>query len=195
MPWKKQQESDRVVYYLQPSFFFFWTMLLTKVVKHRKRGIQWIMMERLEDPDFASEICLLAQGQSDTRARLEKLEKEAAKMGPKINELTTEEIRVNCNTDLVVTINDREVEQVKSFMNLGSTVTVDDGVLEDVTNPGPSWCCIHFGGIKISQLELKVGCLIQLLSQACCRDVKCGKQLNGFVIHYRYLQTNKYDAF
>ena len=71
-------------------------------------------------------------------------------MGPKINELTTEEIRVNCNTDLVVTINDREVEQVKSFMNLGSTVTVDDGVLEDVTNPGPSWCCIHFGGIKIS---------------------------------------------
>jgi len=68
---------------------------------------------------------------------LEKLEKEAAKMGPKINELTTEEIRVNSSTDLVVTINNREVEQVKSFMNLGSIVTVDGGALEDVKNHGP----------------------------------------------------------
>jgi len=71
-------------------------------------------------------------------------------MGPKINELTTEEIRVNSSTDLVVTINDREVEQVKSFTNLGSIVTVDGGASEDVNNHGPLCCCIRFEGIKIS---------------------------------------------
>ena len=83
---------------------------------------------------------------------MEKLEKEAAKMGPKMKELTTEEIRINSSTDLAVTINDREVEQVKSFTNLGSIVTVDRGALEDVNNHGPLCSCIHFGGIKISQL-------------------------------------------
>ena len=46
----------------------------------------------------------------------------------------TGEIRVNPSTDLLVTINNREVEQVKSFMYLGSIDTVDGGALEVVRN-------------------------------------------------------------
>ena len=36
------------------------------------------MMERLEDLDFADDICLLAQRWGDIKAKLEKLETEAA---------------------------------------------------------------------------------------------------------------------
>jgi hypothetical protein len=40
--------------------------------------------------------------------------------------LQIKEIRVNPSTDLAVTINDVEVEQVKSFTYLGSIATVED---------------------------------------------------------------------
>jgi Reverse transcriptase (RNA-dependent DNA polymerase). len=64
-------------------FLLLLDMVINKVLKHRKRGIQWRMMEKLEDNDFADEICLLAQGWSDIKAKLEKLEKDATKMGLK----------------------------------------------------------------------------------------------------------------
>jgi hypothetical protein len=41
-------------------------------------------------------------------------------------------MRVNPSTFLVLAINGREVEQVKSFTYLGSIVTIDGGALEDV---------------------------------------------------------------
>jgi hypothetical protein len=41
-------------------------------------------------------------------------------------------MRVNPSTYLVLAINGREVEQVKSFTYLGSIVTIDGGALDDV---------------------------------------------------------------
>jgi hypothetical protein len=47
--------------------------VMNKVIKGRGRGIQWRMMERLENLDFADDICLLAQRSSDIKAKTEKL--------------------------------------------------------------------------------------------------------------------------
>jgi hypothetical protein len=44
----------------------------------------------------------------------------------------TKEMRVNPSTFLVLAVNGREVEQVKSFTYLGSIVTIDGEALEDV---------------------------------------------------------------
>jgi hypothetical protein len=41
-------------------------------------------------------------------------------------------MRVNPSTDLALTVNGREVDQVKSFTYIGSTVTTLGGALEDV---------------------------------------------------------------
>ena len=60
---------------------------MNKVVKGRKRGIQWRMTERLDDLDFADDTCLLVQSWSDTKTTLKKLDKEPGKVGFKINEL------------------------------------------------------------------------------------------------------------
>jgi hypothetical protein len=106
--------------------------VLNKVIKGRKRGLQWRMRERLEGLDFADDICLLAQRWSDIKAKLEKLDIEAAKVGLKINGFKTKGMRVNPSTDLALTVNGREVEQVKSFTYLGSTVTTDGTALEDI---------------------------------------------------------------
>lgn len=70
------------------------------------------MMERLEDFDFADDIGLIAQRWSDIKAKLEKSEKEAARVGLKINEFKTKEMRVNPSTDLTLTAKGSEVEQV-----------------------------------------------------------------------------------
>jgi hypothetical protein len=39
--------------------------VMNKVIKGRKRGVQWRMMGSLEDLDFADEICLLVPRWSD----------------------------------------------------------------------------------------------------------------------------------
>jgi hypothetical protein len=96
---------------------------MSKVVKGKKRGLQWRMMKQLEDLDFADDICLLAQRWNDIKAKLEKLGMEAAKVEREINEFKTKKMRVNPNTDLAMTANGREMEQVKSTY-LGSIVTI-----------------------------------------------------------------------
>jgi hypothetical protein len=59
--------------------------VMNKVIKGRKRGIQWRMIERLENLDFADYICLVAQRSSGIKSKTEKLEEEAAKVGLRIN--------------------------------------------------------------------------------------------------------------
>ena len=58
--------------------------VMNKVIKGRKRGLQWRMIDGLQDLDFADDICLLAQRWSDIKSKLERLEMEAAKVGLKL---------------------------------------------------------------------------------------------------------------
>jgi len=57
------------------------------------------MINRSDDLDFADDICVLAQRRSDIKARSEKLEKEAAKVGLKINVFKTKEMKINPGAD------------------------------------------------------------------------------------------------
>jgi hypothetical protein len=54
--------------------------VMNKAIKGRKRGVQWIMTEGLKDFDFADDVCLHTQIWSDIKAKLVKLENEAAKV-------------------------------------------------------------------------------------------------------------------
>jgi hypothetical protein len=59
--------------------------VMNKVTRGRKRGMQWRMMERLNNVDFADDICLLAQRWCDIKTKLKKLENEATEVVLKIN--------------------------------------------------------------------------------------------------------------
>jgi glycosyltransferase A (GT-A) superfamily protein (DUF2064 family) len=54
---------------------------MNRVLKGKQKGIQWTMVERLDDVDCADDIFLLTQRWSYVEANLEKLEMEAAKVG------------------------------------------------------------------------------------------------------------------
>jgi hypothetical protein len=57
---------------LSPTLFLLILDRVTKRVKGLgKRGIQWSMKERLEDLDYADDICLLAQRSSDMEEKSE----------------------------------------------------------------------------------------------------------------------------
>ena len=70
-----------------------WTFLFLIVLdwiirgttKDKKRGLQWSLMEQLEDIDYADDMALISQRHTDMKEKLLNLEEEARKTGLKIN--------------------------------------------------------------------------------------------------------------
>ena len=80
---------------LSPTLFLLISDSVMKRVKGlRKRGIQWSMRERLEDLDYADDICLLAQRFCDVDEKLKRLKEEAESTGLYININKTKGMRV-----------------------------------------------------------------------------------------------------
>lgn len=103
---------------------------------------------------------------------------EPGKVGFKINEFKTKEMRVKASTNLVLTTNSRDVEQMKYFTYPGSIVTkmVEHQRMSTVISRrrmGPSCHCTQFGRIYI--LEPKFSCGKQMFSQSYCMGVERGK--------------------
>jgi hypothetical protein len=89
--------------------------------------------ERLEDLEFADNICLLSQRLTDMQEKLKQLQREAELAELNINVKKTKEMRVNVTTTTEkLSIGGKEIEQVDSFTYLGSIVTSDAGSEEDV---------------------------------------------------------------
>ena len=75
---------------LSPTLFL---LILDRVMRRmkglRKRGIQWSMKERLEDLDYADDICLLGQRLCDMDGKQKRLKEQAELAGLHINTLRT----------------------------------------------------------------------------------------------------------
>jgi hypothetical protein len=55
--------------------------VISRTTQHKERGIQWDLTRKLEDLDFADDICLLAQNFKDMTEKLVDLNIEARKVG------------------------------------------------------------------------------------------------------------------
>lgn len=105
--------------------------IMAEVTKIR-RGIQWGLTNRLEDIDFADDICLLSQNLNDMKNKLEDLRKEAAKAGLKINVKKTKRMDINHKRNEDIVLDGGVIERVESFQYLGSIITTSGGADEDV---------------------------------------------------------------
>ena len=65
--------------------------------RDRQRGIQWGLFDKLEDLDFADDLCLLSETHGDMQTKLEDLINEAEKTGLVINVKKTKAVRINTN--------------------------------------------------------------------------------------------------
>jgi len=92
-----------------------------------QRGIRWTLTDRLEDLDYADDICLLAHTLNDIRTKLQLLHCETAKVSLKISISKTKEIRIHTPNNQPLLLNDQQIEQVSEFPYLGSIISKDNG--------------------------------------------------------------------
>jgi len=120
---------------LSPTLF---RLILDRFMKRvkglMKRGIQWSMKERLEDLDYADDICLLAQRFCDMEEKLKRLKEEAELVGLQININKTKGMSVNTSYMQKFRLGEAEIEEVGSFVYLGSVVSESGGTGEDVAS-------------------------------------------------------------
>jgi hypothetical protein len=63
---------------LSPTIFLLvLDSIMRKVTEEKKRGVQWGITSRLEDLNFADDICLLTQRLKDMKDKLNRLQEEA----------------------------------------------------------------------------------------------------------------------
>ena len=78
--------------------------IIRGTTKDKKRGLQWSLMEQLEDIDYADDIDLISQRHTDMKEKLLKFDEEARKTGLKINVKKTTSLRLNHTSEATFTI-------------------------------------------------------------------------------------------
>ena len=92
-----------------------------------RNGIQWSLLEQLEDLDFADDLALLAHTHTQMQAKTTKLEAVSSKLGLKINTDKAKTIRINSNAREQIRINNLGIGDVTSFTYLGSVINIYHG--------------------------------------------------------------------
>ena len=92
------------------------------------------MKERLEDLDYADDICLLTHRFCDMEEKLKRLKDEAELVGLHIDINKTKGMRVNTSNMQKFKLEKKEIEEVESFVDLGSVVSESGRTEEDVAS-------------------------------------------------------------
>lgn len=118
---------------LSPIIFLMVLDGVMRKVTSQRGGIQWGLTERLEDIDFADDLCLMAHKKTDITRKLEKLQVEGSRVGLKINMDKTKEMRLNSRNQEALMVGEKEIERVEQFQYLGSIISTTGGTEEDVS--------------------------------------------------------------
>ena len=95
-------------------------------------GIRWTLQTRLDDLEYADDLCLFAHRLQDIRLKTEALSAAANQVGLHINTNKTKVMRINSRQDGPVTVEGNPIEDVQEFTYLGSLVSTTGGTDEDV---------------------------------------------------------------
>ena len=97
-----------------------WIMKTT--LEGQRLGIQWTLMTRMEDLDFADDLALMSHALPDMHKKVEKLTVTPSKAGLDINRKKTAAIRVNNRSKESVKLKGKQIVDVEEFKYLGSMV-------------------------------------------------------------------------
>lgn len=117
---------------LSPLLFLLTIDTVMRATNSSQRGIQWGLTSRLEDLDYADDLCLLAHTFIEIQRKLEDLNNYSTKAGLKINISKTKAMRINANNAQNLTVNNTSIDYTNRFCYLGSIVTEDGGTSEDI---------------------------------------------------------------
>jgi hypothetical protein len=106
--------------------------VMRNVNTDRRHGIQWGLVNRLEDLDFADDLCLLSETHGDMQMKLKDLTNKADKAGLIINIMKTKAVRINTSKTDPFTLRGESIEDLDSFTYLSNVVARDGGAMQDV---------------------------------------------------------------
>jgi hypothetical protein len=106
--------------------------VMTTVTKN-SAGIRWGLCGTHTDLDYADDICLLAHSTRATQTTLERLSKETAKVGLKINIRKSKEMCIAMkNNNETLHIQGETIETVTQFVYLESIIDNTGGMEADI---------------------------------------------------------------
>ena len=117
---------------LSPLLFLLVIDWIGKTSYSEPHGIRWTMTSRLEDLEFADDICTLSHRLQDSEHQANQLEETSKRTGLYINSDKTKAMRLNTNQTSSIIINGKEIENVDKFTYLGSIISTTGGTDEDV---------------------------------------------------------------
>lgn len=108
-------------------------VIMHRATRHRS-GITWGLQGRLEDLDYADDICLLTHTFSDMQSKLSLVQEIASYAGLKINIGKTKVMRINVNNEQILYVNGQALAEVESFCYLGSILDKSGGSKADISS-------------------------------------------------------------
>ena len=119
---------------LSPLLFLIILDWVSKDVYEGKRlGLQWTLTQRLEDLDYADDLCLLTHRLVDMKEKGERLHETGGLFGLKINIQKTKEMRIGVSQQESLELHGEPVERMSEFTYLGSIISETGGNDEDKT--------------------------------------------------------------
>ena len=125
---------------LSPLLFIVTLDYVMSKVNKESEGTRWGIWDKLTDLDYADDICLLTHSTRTMQKMLERLGKEAANAGLKINVKKTKEMRIALTNKEPLYIHNEIIEKVTQFNYLGSIIdnTENGGGHQSLCTKGPS---------------------------------------------------------
>ena len=119
---------------LSPLLFLVVLDWVSKNAYEGKRlGLQWTLTQRLEDLDYADDLCLLTHRLVDMEEKGERLQETGGQVGLIINIQKTKEMRIGVRQLEALELHGEAVERTSEFTYLGSIISETGGTDEDIT--------------------------------------------------------------
>ena len=106
--------------------------LMRETTSGRCNGIQWTLWTQLDDLDFADDLALLSHSHAQMQAKTTELNRISRSVGLRIHPGKSKIFKVNTANEATVEVNEKDLEEVDSFVYLGSVMDLKGGTEADV---------------------------------------------------------------
>ena len=109
-------------------------LVMRETTRDQDLGIRWRMENKLDDLDYADDLCLISSTHQHIQEKTAKLNETSRSLGLNINRKKTKVMRINARNNNTVQVNGEQLEEVDTFTYLGSIVATSGGTDEDITS-------------------------------------------------------------